>query len=74
MSDIYPLPEVSTVVAWATAAVSAPTDLERAAAKGCLVVAFARAKARAEGVDETKAVQAALDATRERAVLLEIVR
>ena len=69
----YPLPDVSTVVACATAAVSAPSDLERSAARGCL--AFARAKARAEGTDETKAVQAALSATRERAVrLLEVVR
>lgn len=60
------LPTVAELVQWARDAETAPTVLERLSARGLLVAAYARAKAKAEGADEHTAVMAALKETREK--------
>lgn len=63
---IVPMPVASEeqFASWLKIIATEESQLARRAAVGCVVVAFARAQAIAQGVDETQAVQRALETAR----------
>lgn len=64
-----PLPSVTTLGEWLLLLSARPSDvsaLERQIAASSVVLAYARAQARAEGLDESRAIVSAFEALRTR--------